>query len=244
MSLCARELHLIFKHTRWIPHILKSSQKKERIKSSSKLFEVLEKSKRNSYRDIITGDQSWFLYKYPPDGAWVLEDDEPPVFDNSRICIQKMMITIIWGVHGTYILDELPEGQHLNSEYFLQHILIPLECQKDNIWPNRGRHRIWLHLDNCRVHNSKVTQTEIENFGFKRAPHPPYSPDLAPSDFYLFGYVKEKLKGHSFKDRESLFEAIRSIIEGISYANRVSVFDQWMYRCQWVSSNKGLYFPK
>jgi hypothetical protein len=27
----------------------------------------------------------------------------------------------------------------------------------------------------------------------KRAPHPPYSPDLAPCDFYLFGYVKDRL---------------------------------------------------
>jgi hypothetical protein len=30
----------------------------------------------------------------------------------------------------------------------------------------------------------------------KTAPHPLYSPDLAPSDLFLFGYVKRKLMGH------------------------------------------------
>ena len=43
---------------------------------------------------------------------------------------------------------------------------------------------------------------------FQRAPHPPYSPDLAPSDFFLFGYVKEKLGGQSFKTREELYEFV------------------------------------
>ena len=57
-----------------------------------------------------------------------------------------------------------------------------------------GERKIWLHLDNCKVHNSKKTSEAIEQFGFKRAPHPPYSPDIAPSDFFLFGYTKTKLK--------------------------------------------------
>ena len=96
------ELHLVYKHTRWVPHLLNSDQKNSRKQISFELFQVLEKSKHNSYRDIITGDQSQFLYNYAPEGQWVLEDDEAPVFSNSRICIEKMMITVIWGVFGTY----------------------------------------------------------------------------------------------------------------------------------------------
>ena len=48
---------------------------------------------------------------------------------------------------------------------------------------------------------------------FKRAPHPSYSPDLVPSEFFLFGYHKEKLNGHLFETREQLYEAIRTFID-------------------------------
>ena len=211
---------------------------------SFELFQVLERSRGYGYRNIITGDQSWFIYNYAPEGAWVLEDEEPPVFEKSQIFIEKMMITVIWGVYGTYIIDDLPEGEHYNSAYFIEHILRPLEEQKDQIWPTRGEHKIWLHLDNCKVHNSKATQKEIELSTFQRAPHPPYSPDLAPSDFYLFGTIKGKLRGQSFQTREALYEAINEKINEISPSERMRVFDEWKERCQWVYEHKGLYFQK
>jgi hypothetical protein len=43
------------------------------------------------------------------------------------------------------------------------------------------------------VYNSKVTQEFCEPNPLKRLPHPPYSPDISPSDFYLFGKVKSTL---------------------------------------------------
>ena len=89
------QLGLVFKHTRWIPHSLNFEQQNQRKEISFELYQVLKKSKHNAYRDIITGDQSWFLYNYAPQGAWVLEDEEPPVFEKSQICIEKMMVTII-----------------------------------------------------------------------------------------------------------------------------------------------------
>ena len=64
--------------------------------------------------------------------------------------------------------------------------------------------KIWLHLDNSRVHNSKVTLSITEKYGFKRAPHPAYSPDIAPSDSFLFGYIKGKLKGCLLKSLDDL----------------------------------------
>jgi len=38
--------------------------------------------------------------------------------------------------------------------------------------------------------------------------HPPYSPDLAPSDFYLFSKMKEHLAGKRFTDYEYLQHAV------------------------------------
>jgi hypothetical protein len=49
----------------------------------------------------------------------------------------------------------------------------------------------------------------------KSAPHPPYSPDLALSDFYLFGYVKRCLSRLSFEDADELLAAVEGVLEDI-----------------------------
>jgi len=41
-------------------------------------------------------------------------------------------------------------------------------------------------------------------------PHPPYSPDLAPSDFHLFGPLKDALLGTRFEDDKSVICAVRT----------------------------------
>ena len=84
----------------------------------------------------------------------------------------------------------------------------------------------------------------MQLLGFKRAPHPPYSPDLAPSDFFLFGHVKGQLSGQSFKTREALLEAIIEKINNIPYSMRWDVFNEWKHRCRWVFLRNGEYFHK
>jgi hypothetical protein len=64
----------------------------------------------------------------------------------------------------------------------------------------------------------------------RRVPHPPYSPDLASSDFYFFGYIKQLLLGCEFTDRDSLLQGIRDILEGIEKATLEGVFCNWMER--------------
>jgi transposase len=66
----------------------------------------------------------------------------------------------------------------------------------------------------------------------KPAPHPPYSPDLAPSDFYLFGYVKGRLTGQIFESREDLFEAIVEILRSIPREKLMEAFLEWERRLQ------------
>jgi len=48
-----------------------------------------------------------------------------------------------------------------------------------------------VHQDNTPVHTSSQALTAIRNAGYKLLSHPSYSPDLVPSDFYLFPKLKE-----------------------------------------------------
>jgi hypothetical protein len=54
---------------------------------------------------------------------------------------------------------------------------------------------IFLHLDHAPVHNSRLSSEKIESAKVERVLHQPYSPDLALSDFFLFDYLKEQLRG-------------------------------------------------
>jgi hypothetical protein len=66
----------------------------------------------------------------------------------------------------------------------------------------------------------------------KRAPHPPYSPDLALSGFYLFRHVQQLLAGHEFSHWEALLEAVRHILEGIETVNLDRIFLAWIERLE------------
>jgi hypothetical protein len=45
--------------------------------------------------------------------------------------------------------------------------------------------------------------------GWEVLPHPSYSPDLAPSDYHLFGFVKDQLRGQRFESREAIQKVVR-----------------------------------
>jgi hypothetical protein len=62
----------------------------------------------------------------------------------------------------------------------------------------------------------------------KSAPHPPYSPDFALSDFCLFGHVKRCLAGLSFENADQLLAAMEGVLEGIEKVTGQTVFLEWM----------------
>jgi hypothetical protein len=58
-----------------------------------------------------------------------------------------------------------------------------------------------------------------------RALQPPCSPEIAPADFSLFGYIKDKLKRLPFDSADSLYEAVREILDAITPETLISVFN-------------------
>ena len=66
-----------------------------------------------------------------------------------------------------------------------------------------------LH-DNARLHTAAHTVETLQKFNFEVLAHPPYSPDLAPSDYHLFGPLKEALRGHQFTSDQELKEAVHA----------------------------------
>uniref|UniRef100_A0A3Q1F823 Tc1-like transposase DDE domain-containing protein n=1 Tax=Acanthochromis polyacanthus TaxID=80966 RepID=A0A3Q1F823_9TELE len=90
---------------------------------------------------------------------------------------------------------------------------------------------ILLLQDNAPVHNSHVARSEARACGYEILPHPPYSPDLAPSDFHLFPAMKLFLKGKCFPDDAALISEVTSWLEdqpGVFYKNSLqSCIKRW-----------------
>ena len=56
-----------------------------------------------------------------------------------------------------------------------------------------------MHHDNARTHTAAQTVQTINNLGWELLPHLPYSPNLAPSDFHVYGPLKEFTRGTKFE---------------------------------------------
>jgi hypothetical protein len=133
----------------------------------------------------------------------------------------------------------LPKGHTVNAEYYRDNILAALT----QFQPDDDGIKLVVHADNARTHTAQKRRTFYEENGLRPAPHPSDSPDLAPPDFFVFGYVKERLKGMVFLSYEELLDAIGEVVTGIESENLTAVFKHWMERLEWVSQNNGDYYP-
>ena len=65
---------------------------------------------------------------------------------------------------------------------------------------------LFLH-DNALAHTSAVATAKLVELHYELLPHLPYSPDLAPCDFFLFSNLKKSLAGQKFESSEEVIAA-------------------------------------
>jgi hypothetical protein len=129
----------------------------------------------------------------------------------------------------------------MNSAYFVTNILIPLEQAIFLREKVPHEKRFVVDLDNCSVHTSRVSKDWLEEHNILCIAHPPYSSDLALSDFYMFPTVKEKLERIQLADEDQFFECLQEVLRGIDLEELNTVFQAWVRRVQEVSEGNGDY---
>jgi hypothetical protein len=95
----------------------------------------------------------------------------------------------------------------------------------------------WLHINDARPHSSALSLYKIEELGFTRLPQLPCSPDLAPCDFLLFGYLKKELQGMNLISQNGMISAVTVILSEIPVRTLSRVFDHWIERLHGYSTN-------
>ena len=101
-----------------------------------------------------------------------------------------------------------------------------------------------IHMDNAKPHRAKVVRKKILDLGFLEMPQPPYSPDISPSDFWLFGKLKRELRGINVKTIEELKKITLEKLKKINKKEFSSVYRNWIERLNYVINNKGDYVDK
>ena len=93
--------------------------------------------------------------------------------------------------------DYLQKGSTVTGAYYVDELC---KLRKELKSKRRGklRHGVLLLHDNVPAHTSAVATSAVAECGYESLLHPPYSPDLAPSNFCLFPLLKEHLSGIHF----------------------------------------------
>lgn len=122
------------------------------------------------------------------------------------------MATVFWDAKGILLIDFLEHEATITGQYYADLISKLRENikQKRRGMLSRG---VLFHQDNAPVHKSNVALAAIHQAGFELVGHPPYSPDMAPSDFYQFPKLKEHLRGTKFLNDNDVMEAVEAWLE-------------------------------
>ena len=113
---------------------------------------------------------------------------------------------------GMIYMHWVPTGHTVNKEYYVE-VLREFRKRFLGKRPALFKSGQWhFHQDHSPVHDSILVTDYLTKMGIKTVPHPPYSPDLAPCDFWLF----RKLRGSRYETIEEMEEALTKVIDTLT----------------------------
>ena len=191
---------------KWVPKNLTEKHKRDRVQCCRELRQMVEVDPQ-FFERFITGDETWVYYYDPETKQQSMEWRHPgsptPKKPRGEKSSQKMLATVFRDIHGIICIEFLPRGSTIDSDRYIQ-TLKKLKARIYRARPALEMQRVLFHHDNAPPHTSGKTRETIASMGWKTLPHPPYSPDLAPSDYHLFGPMKLHMKGMRHENDDDL----------------------------------------
>ena len=127
--------------------------------------------------------------------------------------LEKFLPQFFWDQDDISLIDYLPKGQTINAEYYSSLLVQLKDILKEKRCGKVTKGLLFLH-DNASAHQALATQRKLAYLGFHCLDHPPYSLDLAPSDYHLFPGLKKQLKGRHFLSDAEVVAAVETLLDG------------------------------
>ncbi len=186
---------------KFIPKVLTPEQKLFRVRMCELNMQAL-KDDNDYLKKIVTGDESWVSVfeieikrlscEWHPKGSTASRPTKALRQRSERKC----MLTAFFDETGEILVDFKDPKVTVDSDNYcdiLRRLKEQLRRRRPEKWVGRN---FFLHHDNAPTHTAAITLALIGSSGIDMIPHPPYSPDLAPCDYYLFPRLKNQLRGH------------------------------------------------
>lgn len=232
---------------RWVPKMLTEDHKRQRVEAAHELLQDHGTHGEEYLDSIVTGDETWVHYLTPETKEQCKQWKHPQSPRSRKFkhtqSAGKVMATVFWDRKGVLLCEFLPNGTTINAARYcetLQKLRRAIQNKRRGMLSKGVR----LHHDNARPHTANDTNELIAKFGWGIVKHPPYSPDLAPSDYHLFPHMKKHLGGTHFGDREELEEAVLSYLRGLAADFYDSGIQKLVHRMQKCIDLSGDYVEK
>lgn len=201
---------------RWVPKMLTEDHKRQRIESSCEVLELYAEEGAVFLDSIVTGDETW-VYHFTPESKqqsmeWRHSFSPKKRKFKVKQSARKIMATVFWDRKGVLLIEFMPTGTTINSASYCE-TLEKLRKAIKNRRPGMLTKGVRLLHDNARPHVARNTKSLLEKFGWDILPHPPYSPDLAPSDYHLFTNLKKHLGGKRLNSDEEVKTVVMEYLE-------------------------------
>lgn len=198
--------------SRFVPYFLSGEMCERRLQCCQQNLELHQSLGDALVSNIITEDETPLSLYLPEDKRTSAEFKFPgePASRKLRSGTthrRSLMLTVFWNCRGIVHMDFIGREQTINAAYYSEQ----LQLARRLIRKPRNQNLYLLH-DNAPVHTAAVSQAAVAGCAFTELPHPPYSPDLAPSDYYLFRHLKGHLRGQRFADKDDLETAVRDFL--------------------------------
>lgn len=230
--------------SRFVPRFLTAEMRERRLTSCQDNLRLYEEIGDHLLKNIITMDETP-LALYLPESRRESQEWKLPGETGSRKLRTSTshkrvsMLSAFWDDNGILLLDFAGAQTKIDSNYYCN--LVQQVRRKRR--KSRGCDLFFL-TDNAPIHTSQRSAATVEACGLKVLSHPPYSPDLAPSDFFLFRHLKQALRGKRFASKEDLKEEVERFFQEKPTEFFKNAFQELVVRWEKCVAAEGDYFEK
>ena len=152
----------------------------------------------------MTGDEKWIHYDNPKRRkSWVKPGQAVASTPKRNIHGSKLLLCIWWDQLGVVYYELLQPNQTITGDLYRRQLMRLSRALKEKRPQYNKRHdKVILQYDNARPHIASAVKTYLETLKWEVLPHPPYSPDIAPSDYHLFRSMTHGLAEQHFTSYE------------------------------------------
>jgi histone-lysine N-methyltransferase SETMAR len=217
------------------------------VSSCNEILKLWKQNPDYFISHLVTGDETW-IHHYDPEtkqesSVWMPKGSVPPVKAKTVKSAGKIMATIFWDSKAILLTDYLSRGATINGAYYCK-VLADLRYRLRNRRRGYLADGIYLLHDNASSYTAKIVKDALEPTGLTVVSHPPYSPDLAPSDFYLFPHLKKALRGKKYQDDSEVLADVQSYFDSLPETFFLKGIEMLIARCKKCILVGGSYVEK